>query len=87
MLSACATQPVAEFTAAGALPPGDGRAILENQCLVCHELDALDLFADYYGQDQWRSLVLTMRANGANVNDAEVEVLAAYLSQHFGTGE
>ena len=86
MLSACAAQPVAESAPAGMLPPGEGRAILESQCLVCHELDALELFADYYGRDRWRSLVLTMRANGANVNDAEVEVLAGYLSQHFGTG-
>jgi len=68
------------------LPPGDGRAILETQCLVCHELGALTLFEDFYNRDRWRSLVITMRANGAVVDDDEVEVLADYLATHFGTG-
>lgn len=69
-----------------ALPPGDGRAILERECLNCHELEAIRLFSDFYGRQRWRSLVITMRDNGAEVDDAEVEVLAGYLAQHFGTG-
>jgi mono/diheme cytochrome c family protein len=68
------------------LPPGAGRAILQRQCLNCHELDALELFSGFYGRDRWRSLVITMRDNGAVVDDGEVEVLAAYLARHFGTG-
>ncbi len=70
-----------------ALPSGAGRTILERECLNCHELDALELFSGYYGRAEWRSLILTMRENGAVVDDAEVEVLAAYLARHFGTGE
>ncbi|MDX1562924.1 MAG: cytochrome c [Gammaproteobacteria bacterium] len=72
--------------ASARLPPGDGRAILERECLNCHELDALRLFEDFYGRERWRSLVITMRDNGAEVDDGEVEVLAAYLARHFGTG-
>jgi hypothetical protein len=67
------------------LPPGPGRAILERECLKCHELDALALFSDFYGREQWRSLVLTMRDNGAEVDDEQVDLLAIYLARYFGT--
>jgi mono/diheme cytochrome c family protein len=68
------------------LPRGAGRVILERECLSCHELDALALFRDYYGRAQWRALILTMRDNGAALDDEQVEVLASYLAQHFGIG-
>lgn len=68
------------------LPPGEGRAILEHECLRCHELDALALFRDFYGREQWRALVLTMRENGARVDDEQVAVLADYLARYFGRG-
>ena len=71
---------------AATLPDGEGREILVRECLNCHELDALELFKGFYTQDRWRSLVITMRENGAQVDDAQVDVLAEYLAQHFGTG-
>lgn len=67
------------------LPSGQGREILEHECLRCHELDALTLFRDFYGREQWRALVMTMRDNGAELDDAQVDVLARYLARHFGT--
>ena len=92
LLGACAQQPVAEGgaaegTVAAGLPAGAGREILVTECLKCHELEALTLFSGFYNRERWRALVLTMRENGAEVDDREVEVLAAYLSQHFGTGD
>ena len=77
---------MAAFDAGVTLPEGAGREILVAQCLVCHELAALELFRDFYDQDSWRSLVESMRAHGADVDDAEVELVSAYLAQHFGTG-
>jgi hypothetical protein len=47
-------------------------------------LGGLALFKGFYTRDSWRDLVLTMRENGAQVDGAEVEVLADYLEQHFG---
>jgi len=73
--------------AAPALPPGEGRAILERECLNCHELGALELFQEFYNRERWRSLVITMRENGARVDDEQLEVLADYLAEHFGTGD
>ena len=83
ILTACGGMSAATPT----LPAGTGRAVLVRECLNCHELDALELFSPFYGRAQWRSLIVTMRDNGAEVADAEVDVLAAYLSEHFGTGE
>jgi mono/diheme cytochrome c family protein len=87
-LGGCATtgEPDASGLPASALPAGRGRAILERECLKCHELDALDLFKGFYTRDQWASLVATMRANGARVDDDELDVLAAYLERYFGVG-
>jgi hypothetical protein len=73
------------FAAGVELPVGEGREILVNECLNCHELAALELFRDFYDRDLWRSLVISMRANGAEVDDTEVDVLADYLARHFGT--
>jgi hypothetical protein len=72
------------FDAGVELPAGQGREILVSACLGCHELGGLDLFKGFYTRDSWRSLVQSMQANGADVDSADVEVLADYLVQHFG---
>jgi hypothetical protein len=66
------------------LPDGPGREILFESCLSCHELTALPLFKAFYTRDSWRTLVLSMRGHGAQIDDAEVEVLSDYLVRHFG---
>ncbi len=58
------------------LPVGQGREILVVSCLGCHELGSLALFKGYYTRDSWRVLVLTMIESGAEVDAAEIEVLA-----------
>lgn len=86
-IGACGVaEPIDVERPAMALPDGAGRDILEHECLNCHELDALELFKGFYTQDRWRSLVLTMRENGAQVDDEQVDILAEYLALHFGTG-
>ena len=68
------------------LPAGAGRDILIDSCLNCHELTALALFRGFYSSEDWRSLIVTMQANGADVYGSDVDVLADYLAQHYGTG-
>jgi len=72
------------FEAGVELPAGAGREILVSECLNCHELAVLELFANFYNRDSWHELVISMRANGADVDDAEVELVSDYLAQHFG---
>ena len=78
--------PVQAFQAGVELPAGQGRDVLVSACLGCHELTALELFRGFYTRDSWRSLIVTMRANGAQVDDADVEMIADYLAEHFGQG-
>ena len=66
------------------LPAGRGREILVASCLSCHDLGGLAAFKGFYTRDSWRALVLTMAANGAEIDGSEIEVLADYLEQHFG---
>lgn len=91
LLAACGActvsqPPLSTFDAGVELPEGRGRDILVAECLNCHRLASLELFKGFYTRESWRSLVLTMRANGAGVDDAEVEVLTDYLARHFGSG-
>jgi mono/diheme cytochrome c family protein len=72
------------FEAGVDLPEGTGREILVASCLSCHGLEALPLFKGFYTRDSWRTLVVTMQAHGAQVDAAEIEVLADYLAQYFG---
>lgn len=78
------TLPAQAFEAGVELPPGPGRELLVTACLVCHELTAIELFKGFYTRDDWRSLIVTMRANGAEVDDADIDVLAGYLGVNFG---
>lgn len=85
---ACTTTPKREsapaFEAGVDLPEGPGREILVASCLSCHGLSALPLFKGFYTRDSWRTLVLTMKEHGADIDGAEIEVLADYLVLHFG---
>src|SRR6516164_8790722 len=66
------------------LPDGDGRKILESSCTGCHGLDQLDKFKGTYKSDQWRELVINMKAYGAPVADPQVNTLVDYLTKNFG---
>ena len=90
-LAACTTQspqPTPQFAPAYEagvdLPAGPGRELLVASCLSCHELRGLALFKGFYTRDLWRSLVVTMAGYGAPVDEAEIEILAGYLGEHFG---
>jgi hypothetical protein len=76
--------PPPAFDAGVELPEGRGRELLVASCLGCHDLTGLPLFAPFYTRDSWHTLVVTMQAHGADVDAAEIEVLADYLAQHFG---
>lgn len=66
------------------LPEGPGKSILQAKCTTCHALDELPKFRRY-NREEWRNLVTTMRDYGAKVDEREIDVLADYLVEHFGT--
>ncbi|GEM_PF-964275 len=66
------------------LPAGEGRAILKRACVDCHDLGGLKAYAGYYDEEKWRAMMVTMKDHGAQIDAAEIAVLAAYLGRHFG---
>jgi virginiamycin B lyase len=68
------------------LPAGEGRAIVEQACTGCHNLEGLWAYQGYYDERRWRGLVDTMIAHGAELNETDTTRLVDYLVEHFGPG-
>ncbi len=66
------------------LPDGEGRQILSSYCIICHKLEEATKFKGYYGEDEWRDVVLTMISYGAPLPDHQVAVVVQYLTKYFG---
>lgn len=61
----------------------DGEDILQTRCTECHDLGGLPAFADYWGAEEWRSMVDTMIGYGARVTPEELPVLVEYLAENY----
>ncbi len=68
--------------AAGGLPAGEGKQIVENSCTQCHGVDYVT--DAHYSKDQWTEVVVRMKLSGAPVEDSQVPVLVDYLTRNFG---
>lgn len=64
------------------LPAGAGRPILERACAQCHALEVITRQRRTLAQ--WDGTIDMMLAKGAKLSDEEIDVLAAYLAEHFG---
>jgi cytochrome c5 len=63
-------------------PSGDGAALLEERCTICHGLDRTTS-ARKTGE-QWEQTVARMIAKGAELNEDEQAILIAYLAETYG---
>ena len=64
------------------LPAGEGRALAEQACLICHsEMLVAQQAKDSTG---WEKTVTQMEKWGAPVTAAQHDTLARYLRAHFG---
>jgi hypothetical protein len=68
------------------LPISEGRELVLRACVKCHELGGLDAYRGYWNLEQWMEMVVGMVKNGAELLPPEQEVVAAYLTRHFGPG-
>ncbi|MPY90914.1 MAG: hypothetical protein GEU99_23740 [Luteitalea sp.] len=73
-------QPGDDFTAY--LPPGDGKALVTQQCTSCHDLQGVVRLRAVAAE--WETLVLDMGARGAPIMLDDVDPLVKYLSTAFG---
>ena len=65
------------------LPPGAGAAILAKSCTVCHGVDQVT--SQHQSASQWHDTVSQMIGMGADISDADSQVLVDYLAKNFGT--
>jgi mono/diheme cytochrome c family protein len=68
-----------------ALPEGTGRAEFERACTQCHSLETV--LKTRRTRAQWEAKLDAMIAKGAKLSDADFDLIAAYLAQHFGAAQ
>ncbi len=68
------------------LPDSEGRELVLRACTRCHELGGLSAYKGYWGLAQWKEMVEGMVKNGAVLRADEQDIVAAYLTRHFGPG-
>jgi virginiamycin B lyase len=61
------------------LPQGEGRKLVETQCVQCHELARVT--GAGYSEAEWRDKLAMMKNVGAKLTDEET--LVAYLAKNF----
>jgi hypothetical protein len=66
------------------LPQSEGRELILRACTMCHELAGLAGYKGYWGLPQWKEMVTDMVKHGAVLSPAEQDIVAAYLTRHFG---
>lgn len=64
----------------GALPPGEGRELVDAVCTQCHGVGQITRSAGY-DERGWRDLSLTM----VNLADEDLRTVSRYLAGHFPT--
>jgi cytochrome c5 len=64
------------------LPAGAGRELVGAKCGTCHNLAIVT--GQRRDRAAWEASIDQMIGRGAEISDAEYEVIAAYLGTHFG---
>jgi len=72
-------------TAADALPPGKGQELMVRMCVGCHGLETVTDAG--VTKELWPSTVDDMITKGAQGTEQEIEIVIAYLEEHFSASE
>jgi len=64
------------------LPEGEGKKLLEDQCVSCHSLKPVVNLRQ--SRDAWKKLVVKMVGYGAQLDDKQIDVATEYLTKYFG---
>jgi len=68
------------------LKPGAGLQTVEANCTACHSLDYPRINSVFLKRQGWEAVVNKMiNAFAAPIDKADVEVIATYLAQNYGT--
>jgi competence protein ComEA len=63
------------------LPDGKGKDLILRACVGCHK--ANELTAYRFSKDEYQTIVYRMGDRGAQASRAELDVIAAYMFEHF----
>lgn len=64
------------------LPDGPGKDVTVKACTSCHDAD--NFTSKKHTKAEWKEVVDTMVAYGAEVSDADSEIITTYLAKYFG---
>jgi hypothetical protein len=64
------------------LPEGEGRLVVQTQCMACHSADLLR--QQRLTEAQWSAAIDKMVRWGVPLGDDQKSIALAYLSAHFG---
>jgi YVTN family beta-propeller protein len=66
----------------GFLPDDKGRAVIEEKCTLCHDLQRVVAFVR--PKRQWQGVVGAMRRRGSPVTQEDIPAIVDYLTKYFG---
>ena len=58
------------------------KRLVDSVCRTCHTLERIEVAK--YTEDKWRDIVTDMKTKGAQLDNADVAPLAAYLAKTYG---
>ncbi len=64
------------------LPDGDGKDVVVKACTSCHDAD--NFTSKKHTKAEWKEVVDTMVAYGAEVTDDQSEIITTYLAKNYG---
>lgn len=67
------------------LKDGEGRALVEARCVMCHSLDYIEMNSPIFDRKGWEASVNKMiKVMGAPVSPEEAQTIVDYLSSRYG---
>ena len=63
------------------LPDGKGKDLIERACVGCHKAEELTAYR--FSKAEYQTIVYRMGDRGAQASRAELDVIAAYMFEHF----
>jgi len=58
------------------------KRLVDSVCRTCHTLERIEVAK--YTEDKWRDVVTDMKSKGAQLDNADIAPLAAYLTKTYG---